>query len=455
MKNKRFIATLISVAMASSLLLSACGSGSAASTDAADTASTQTAGEAEPASQEENQGETKEVASVDETLDTTKLAGLVKLPTGGLAEIKELDDVEVVSEEEVSRIDRAMRAYTPSSDSLLINNCENFYYYSQLDADAQGIYDSLMMVCEDPVSEDNYNLYTTTMDPSSEEFTSKMVTAYLALIYDHPELFWVYNSTKTSVSYASTSKPVNGTYGIYFSLSEPYTDFEKDMTAFNDAAEAFLAEIDTTASDEEIAKQIHDKLAETVTYDYAVAEKLNASGQNLAHTAYGALVADSEGNANYAVCDGYSLAFEYLCQQVGIECIFIGGKAGNSEAEAGGHAWNLVKLNGEWKEADVTWDDSLTSYDEAVDQLDHSSLEYKVYYETINDEVYRDKLGHYLYGISTERIRNYTATDDDYYVTKDGKYSVCLMSDSVHIRDSEDMPGEPMGMVIALAPVAK
>lgn len=66
-------------------------------------------------------------------------------------------------------------------------------------------------------------------------------------------------------------------------------------------------------------------------------------GPDLAHTAYGCLVADSSGNPNYAVCDGYTLAMEYLLQQCGIEAAFIGGMAGFSQADAGGHAWNIVK----------------------------------------------------------------------------------------------------------------
>ena len=57
-----------------------------------------------------------------------------------------------------------------------------------------------------------------------------------------------------------------------------------------------------------------------------------------------------------SVCEGYSKAFSYLCQSVGIECICISG-TGNG----GGHMWNMVKLNGNWYHMDVTWDDPLTS----------------------------------------------------------------------------------------------
>ena len=57
-----------------------------------------------------------------------------------------------------------------------------------------------------------------------------------------------------------------------------------------------------------------------------------------------------------SVCEGYSKAFSYLCQSVGIECVCISGIA-----NGGGHMWNMVKIDGKWYHADVTWDDPLTS----------------------------------------------------------------------------------------------
>lgn len=57
-----------------------------------------------------------------------------------------------------------------------------------------------------------------------------------------------------------------------------------------------------------------------------------------------------------SVCEGYSKAFSYLCQSVGIECVLVSGTA-----DGGGHMWNMVKVDGKWYHMDVTWDDPLTS----------------------------------------------------------------------------------------------
>ena len=53
------------------------------------------------------------------------------------------------------------------------------------------------------------------------------------------------------------------------------------------------------------------------------------------------------------VCETYAKSFMYLCQLNGVECI-IGSGMGRGEA----HAWNYVKLDGEWYGADITWTDN-------------------------------------------------------------------------------------------------
>lgn len=53
-----------------------------------------------------------------------------------------------------------------------------------------------------------------------------------------------------------------------------------------------------------------------------------------------------------AVCQGYALAFKLCMDILGIESRVIVGNAGE-----GAHAWNAVRLDGEWYYVDVTWDD--------------------------------------------------------------------------------------------------
>ncbi len=72
------------------------------------------------------------------------------------------------------------------------------------------------------------------------------------------------------------------------------------------------------------------------------------------YSAYGCLV---EGEA---VCEGYSKAFLLLCQKAGIDCISVFGSTTESDKATTSHIWNKVRIDGEWYNVDVTWDDPVT-----------------------------------------------------------------------------------------------
>ena len=52
------------------------------------------------------------------------------------------------------------------------------------------------------------------------------------------------------------------------------------------------------------------------------------------------------------VCAGYARAFQYLLQQLEIPCYYCTGNAGEN------HAWDIVRIGGEYYNVDVTWDDT-------------------------------------------------------------------------------------------------
>lgn len=61
---------------------------------------------------------------------------------------------------------------------------------------------------------------------------------------------------------------------------------------------------------------------------------------------------------NYGVCDAMSKAFVLMCSIEGFESIRVTGMAGSRASERGGHAWNKVKLYGNWYVCDCTWGDA-------------------------------------------------------------------------------------------------
>ena len=53
------------------------------------------------------------------------------------------------------------------------------------------------------------------------------------------------------------------------------------------------------------------------------------------------------------ICSGFTLTFQLFMDMLGIECITVWGKA--THDMEGQHAWNMVRIDGEWYCVDVTW----------------------------------------------------------------------------------------------------
>lgn len=120
-----------------------------------------------------------------------------------------------------------------------------------------------------------------------------------------------------------------------------------DDRAIYDGAEAVLAEIMADGmTDLEKETAAYGWLVENVDYDWSLQDVLEETGRR-AFGPYGGLVDRA------AVCLGYATSFQLLMDMSGVECITV---VGSCVRNTGDHAWNMVKLNGEWYCVDVTWD---------------------------------------------------------------------------------------------------
>ena len=152
---------------------------------------------------------------------------------------------------------------------------------------------------------------------------------------DYAHHFWLDNG----YSYSSDSSGVVSLMPRYI-LSG--SELESAKAAFEQKVAGILAGLTDSMSEYERELYIHDRLAEIITY---------ANGDN-AHNAYGALV---EGKA---VCEGYAEALQYLLQRAGIQSFIALGSSINPATNAyEGHAWNYVRIDGEYYHVDLTWDD--------------------------------------------------------------------------------------------------
>jgi hypothetical protein len=107
-----------------------------------------------------------------------------------------------------------------------------------------------------------------------------------------------------------------------------------------------------------ITPGMHPHQQVRVLHDWVV---LNTA-YDMSFTRYGA---DDILRDGMAVCNGYGLLLEALLTEAGFNALFVTGAIrpeyrsdiGGATLSDGGHAWNMVQLDGQWYHLDATWDD--------------------------------------------------------------------------------------------------
>lgn len=208
---------------------------------------------------------------------------------------------------------------------------------------------------------------------------SKIKLLVSGTLNEHPDLYYVGNG----FSYSHTAAKI-------ISLNIAYNT-TLNASAWQNGANAALAVVNESMSDLQKAIALHDYLAVNCEYD-----KENLDANTLPQevfTTYGVFVNRS------AVCQGYALAYKYLLNQVGIECHMVTSDAMN-------HAWNLIKLDGQYYQVDVTWDDPVW---DLVGRASHG-------YMFCSDTVFQDeKHKHRDWSVTKgSSVVDYQATDTRY-----------------------------------------
>ena len=141
-----------------------------------------------------------------------------------------------------------------------------------------------------------------------------------------------------------------------------------------------------------------------------------------------------------------------MCQQCGIEVAFVVGMAGPDDENVGGHAWNVVKIDGQWYELDSTWDD-LGNY---LDDFPDGSEEQMAVQEMMDDENYSELYRRRLFLVSTDRINHFEPGEEYVYVSKDQSGVWTPAGESFRYRIPNDGTQEHFdGQIIQFAPIAE
>lgn len=269
------------------------------------------------------------------------------------------------------------------------------YAFSRLSVEEQQIYNEIL------VSLLNFSGET----QMSTTNTSVIDKAFSCVMIDHPEIFYVDGYKYTKYSNGDTLKRVTFTGNYIYSKSE----IAQRQDEIDEIVAQILANAPKSGDDYLKVKYVFDTIVANTEYDMESPDNQNICSVFL---------------NGRSVCQGYAKAFQYLLQKMDVETSLVIGKVKKGE----GHAWNLVKMNGQWYYVDSTWGDA-----------------YYLLGGAVEDEIVRSNSINYDYlGVTTEQISathilempvempECTAIQDNFYV-REGAYLYAY--DETKIRD--------------------
>lgn len=236
---------------------------------------------------------------------------LLKDEDSGTVSARELEDVEQAPAEAV--------------DGLKEEQTQAFHY-NRLSEPEQKLYGEILYILQEHLED----IQISTTDSGEVE------KVFQCVLNDHPEIFYVEGYTLTRYALGEELKmmTLSGTYSM-----TPEAIEAKKQLIDSYVNQCFASLPTGDGSQYAIARYVYEYLIENTEYDAGAPDNQNICSVFITHR---------------SVCQGYAKATQYLLQKAGIEATLIMGTVQNGE----GHAWNLVKLDGENYFMDTTWGDA-------------------------------------------------------------------------------------------------
>ena len=290
------------------------------------------------------------------------------------------------------------------------------YGYEQLSDDHKKVYDVVV---------DAFERFVPELRELPVKLTKDEAMAIVDQVTrDHPELFW-YQSGATF--FFDTQTQMLSYIEIKYVMTAEEAQLRKQK--IDEAIKPFLTSVTEGMSDYEVVLRVYENIIRLVDYDTVALDRqkkipVTRDVPDDIRSIYGVFV-DKK-----AVCAGYAKATQFLLNRLGIECAYVCSQT---------HAWNLVKLEGDYYYLDTTWGDSSDtvkekssdriSYDcfcitteENLRLADHVPLEdYRMPICTATKCNYHRRHGLYLENVDFERIRTIVLE-----TVKGGKLDVSL-----------------------------
>ena len=215
---------------------------------------------------------------------------------------------------------------------------------------------------------------------------------FQCVLIDHPEIFYTTGYTYTKYSRGDRTVGIDfaGTYSL------PREEAVNKAEEIRGRALEWLSDIPSDASEYDKVKAVYEKIIFSTDYD------LNASdNQNIASVFLG----------NSSVCQGYAKATQYLLNHLGVMCTLVQGTVDTGEA----HAWNLVRVDGDYYYVDTTWGDASYRMEDGSGQEELPEINYDYLCVTTQELLRTHRIE------SVVAMPECTATQANYYV-REGVY---------------------------------
>lgn len=228
--------------------------------------------------------------------------------------------IETEEQETQEDTDTEREGFGKETDTAYAEN----YAYQTLNDTAKEVYHEILTT----ILEHEEKVEVSTLDVDLLE------EAYRAICADYGGLYWVsgYVYTQYSRGGELTGMEFQPKYNMDAGERE---ETQKQIDA---SVEELLAGISIRDSDYAKAKYVFEILVQNVDYDASAENNQNIISAFLNRA---------------TVCQGYACATQYLLRLLGIQSVIVTGNA-NGES----HAWNLVRLDGNYYYMDTTWGNS-------------------------------------------------------------------------------------------------
>ncbi len=229
------------------------------------------------------------------------------------------------------------KPYVPTTPDRTTDGSVPYFYYARLSLERQALYDAML---------DGIRDFAEVIPAEGGVTSADVDTVSECIAFDHPELFWY------KIAQLRGSE-------IRFWYGATATEAEEIRRRIDEVVPKYLDGITDAMSAYDVALRMHVKLISSVDYDTVSLNREKAAGGpkleeiDRLRSIYGVFL---DGKA---VCEGYARALQYLLQKCGVECAEAAGNIIKDTGElGGGHAWNIIKIDGDYYYIDTTWDDS-------------------------------------------------------------------------------------------------